>query len=242
MPVESATYIDTLDANYPASGDQRNEGDNHIRLVKAAIKATFPNITGPVTATQTELNQTDNVTLLSTTTSGQWVRMAKTTISGAPSAVDFINGTGGVTISTAYDAFMLVFANITQASGNAKLRLDFSINGGSTWAQGSNDGEVLRIDGATPTSAALATAYLPINGDQTNASESTGIYAIAHMVRTGTADTFGTFVRWHGATAGRGGFLHGRLVVSTGMNAFRAYWDSGSFANTGSIALYARKS
>lgn len=242
MTVESATYIDTLDANYPASGDQRNEGDNHIRLVKAAIKATFPNITGPVTATQTELNQADNVTLLSTTTSGQWVRMAKTTISGAPSAVDFINGTGGVTISTAYDAFMLVFANITQASSNAKLRLDFSINGGSTWAQGVNDGEVLRIDTTTPTSNLLSTAYLPINGDQANASENTGIYAEAVLVRTGTADTFGTFVRYHGATAGRGGFLHGRLVVATGMNAFRAYWDSGSFANTGSIALYARKS
>jgi hypothetical protein len=242
MTVESATYIDTLDANYPASGDQRNEGDNHIRLVKAAIKATFPNITGPVTATQTELNQADNVTLLSTTTSGQWVRMAKTTISGAPSAVDFINGTGGVTISTAYDEFMLVFANITQASGNAKLRLDFSINGGSTWAQGSSSGEVLRIDTTTPTSAALSTAYLPINGEQSNASANTGIYAIAHMVRTGTADTFGAFVRYHGSDSGRGGFLHSLLTVSTGMNAFRAYWDSGSFANTGSIALYARKS
>lgn len=242
MTVESATYIDTLDANYPASGDQRNEGDNHIRLVKAAIKATFPNLTGPVTATQTELNQADNVTLLSTTTSGQWVRMAKTTISGAPSAVDFINGTGGVTISTGYDAFKFEFANITQASGNAKLRLDFSIDSGSNWAQGSANGEVLRLDTTTPTAAAPSTAYLPVNGEHANASENTGIYAEVLLLRTGTADTFGVFGWYHGATAGRAGVYIGRLVVSTGMNAFRAYWDSGSFANTGSIALYARKS
>jgi hypothetical protein len=40
----------------PTSSDNANQGDNHLRLIKAAIKATFPNITGPVTATQATLN------------------------------------------------------------------------------------------------------------------------------------------------------------------------------------------
>jgi len=58
MTVEVATYIDTLDATYPTSNDPKSEGDNHLRLIKNAIKATFPNITGPVTKTQAQLNAT----------------------------------------------------------------------------------------------------------------------------------------------------------------------------------------
>lgn len=241
MTIEAATYIDTLNASYPEGASPANELDNHARLTKSAIKSTWPNITGPVTGTQADLNQLTGKTALLADTAGQRVLMKSTTISGAPSAVDFVNGSGGVVISSAYNEFMLVFANITQASGNAKLRLDFSNDGGSTWAQGANDGEVLRIDTTTPTSAVLSTQYLPVNGDQANASESTGIYAIVQMVRNAGTETFGTFVRYHGATAGRGGFLHGRLAVSSGFNAIRAYWDSGAFANTGTIALFGRK-
>jgi hypothetical protein len=56
MGLESATYIDGLVETNPTSSDNANQGDNHLRLIKAAIKATFPNITGPVTATQATLN------------------------------------------------------------------------------------------------------------------------------------------------------------------------------------------
>lgn len=56
MTVESATYTSGLNASNPASGDPFIEGDDHIRLLKSTIKATFPNITGAVTATQGDLN------------------------------------------------------------------------------------------------------------------------------------------------------------------------------------------
>ena len=56
MGLESATYIDGLVETNPTSSDNANQGDNHLRLIKAAIKATFPNITGPVTATHTALS------------------------------------------------------------------------------------------------------------------------------------------------------------------------------------------
>lgn len=56
MGLESATYIDGLVETNPTSSDNANQGDNHLRLIKAAVKATFPNITGPVTATQSALN------------------------------------------------------------------------------------------------------------------------------------------------------------------------------------------
>lgn len=56
MGLETGTYISDLNASNPASGDAKSEGDDHIRLVKSTIKATFPNITGAVTKTHTQIN------------------------------------------------------------------------------------------------------------------------------------------------------------------------------------------
>jgi len=57
MPLEAATYISGLDVANPTATDPASQGDDHIRLLKATIKATFPSITGPVTATHTDLNR-----------------------------------------------------------------------------------------------------------------------------------------------------------------------------------------
>lgn len=62
MALESTTYIDGLVATNPTGTDPRSQGDDHIRLVKSAVKATFPSITGAVTSTHTELNKLDGYT------------------------------------------------------------------------------------------------------------------------------------------------------------------------------------
>ena len=57
MTIETATYTPQLDATYPASGDAKSEGDNHIRLLKSTIKATWPNLTAtPVNPTSADFN------------------------------------------------------------------------------------------------------------------------------------------------------------------------------------------
>ena len=57
MTIETATYTPQLDATYPASGDAKSEGDNHIRLLKSTIKATWPNLTATaVTPTSADFN------------------------------------------------------------------------------------------------------------------------------------------------------------------------------------------
>jgi hypothetical protein len=58
MALESGTYINSLNAANPASTDGLGQADDHIRLIKSAIKATFPNLDGPVTATVANLNST----------------------------------------------------------------------------------------------------------------------------------------------------------------------------------------
>lgn len=62
MALESTTYIDGLVSTNPTGTDPRSQGDDHIRLVKSSVKATFPSLTGAVTSTQVELNLLDGVT------------------------------------------------------------------------------------------------------------------------------------------------------------------------------------
>jgi hypothetical protein len=56
MPLESASYINGLVSSNPAGTDSEGQGDDHLRLIKATLLATFPNLTGPMTATQATLN------------------------------------------------------------------------------------------------------------------------------------------------------------------------------------------
>lgn len=62
MALESGTYINSLVATNPVSSDPKSQGDDHIRLIKSAILATWPNINGAVTASDEELNILDGVT------------------------------------------------------------------------------------------------------------------------------------------------------------------------------------
>ena len=56
MALESGTYINSLDAANPATTDGLSQADDHMRLIKSTIKATFPNLTGAVTLTHTQVN------------------------------------------------------------------------------------------------------------------------------------------------------------------------------------------
>lgn len=63
MGLESATYISDLDVSNPVHAtDGAGVGDDHLRLIKSTLKATFPSVTGAVTPTHTELNYVDGVT------------------------------------------------------------------------------------------------------------------------------------------------------------------------------------
>ena len=91
MPLETGTSISDLVSTNPAATDGIVQGDDHIRLLKTVLKTTFPSITGPVTATQTELNSvTANVTGL---TSGKYDKTGGS-ISGAVTVA-----AGGLTVT-----------------------------------------------------------------------------------------------------------------------------------------------
>ena len=62
MALETSTYINGLVAANPPDSDPKSQGAAHLRLLKSTVKATFPNVTGAVTPTDTELNFVDGVT------------------------------------------------------------------------------------------------------------------------------------------------------------------------------------
>lgn len=54
MAVEQAAAPGELDESLPAGSDFQDEGDNHIRLIKAVLKTTFGQITGVATQAEAE--------------------------------------------------------------------------------------------------------------------------------------------------------------------------------------------
>ena len=57
MPIESANYINQLVPSQPQGGESISEGDDHLRVIKNAVKQSFPNINAAVTSTPEDLNK-----------------------------------------------------------------------------------------------------------------------------------------------------------------------------------------
>jgi hypothetical protein len=62
MTIETAPYINGLNSAYPEASSDRSAADDHLRLIKAAVKNSFPAILGAVTATHTELSYCTGLT------------------------------------------------------------------------------------------------------------------------------------------------------------------------------------
>jgi len=100
MGLETGTYISDLIVTNPEGIDNKSQGDDHIRLIKAVLKATFPNLTGPVTLTQSEINSltgSGNDTYVAT---GQFIpsgviMMWKGALASIPAGYSLCDGTGG---------------------------------------------------------------------------------------------------------------------------------------------------
>jgi len=62
--LETASFIADLNAAWPLATDERRQGDNHLRLLKACLQAQFPNLgtAAAVLPTETELNYLQGVT------------------------------------------------------------------------------------------------------------------------------------------------------------------------------------
>lgn len=130
MGLETATYINGLNSANPTATDPRSQGDDHLRLIKSTVKATFPNVTGAVTPTHTALNYTANLT-----------SDAQTQLTAALTRaiiIDVGDDTTNLTTGTAKKTFRMPFAMTltdvrasvkTAPTGGTLLTVDVNENG-----------------------------------------------------------------------------------------------------------------
>lgn len=106
MTVETATYISQLNSALPAGTDPKSEGDDHMRLVKASLKATFPNFgAAALAASNTQLDK------LVTTFS----------ISSAPSSAVTVDASGNVGIGTSNVELGAGYTNLVVAGSTGSI-------------------------------------------------------------------------------------------------------------------------
>lgn len=68
MALETGTYIDDLVSSNPPQSDSLTQAAGHLRLIKSTILATFPNITGAISSTDTAIDAA-----VTTATANQYV-------------------------------------------------------------------------------------------------------------------------------------------------------------------------
>lgn len=170
MALETATYISGLVAANPLSTDPKSQGDDHLRLIKSTLQATFPNITGAVTATHTELSYVSGVT---SGIQGQLDAITAQLVSGGTALNQISAASASSTIDNAANQINWNW-NLTGASGKgfavsesaastlgagAQDLVSFGTLSGSTanafrvTAHGANDAILVRYNGAVTISS-----------------------------------------------------------------------------------------
>jgi microcystin-dependent protein len=66
MGLETGTYISDFNISNPAHTDSVSAADSHLRWIKSAVKASFPNVTGAVASTNAQLDAAANAVVLGT--------------------------------------------------------------------------------------------------------------------------------------------------------------------------------
>lgn len=98
MALDPSQYISTLDEDSPFNIDPRSEGAGQIRSIKRAVRQSFPNISGEVTATQDQLNYL--VSLGTIVAQGMIMMWNGDTAAGLPVGWVVCDGNGGEAYST----------------------------------------------------------------------------------------------------------------------------------------------
>lgn len=150
MGLETATYVSDLAPSNPATGDLRAQGDDHLRLLKSVLQATFPNASKAFRFPASLAQQTGNYTVVAadngkvvpvsasagavtinlpaTPDDGFHVYVAKTdstvnavTIDGNGS--DTINGATTQTLTMQYEAMLVWWSTAASAWYGFRLRV-----------------------------------------------------------------------------------------------------------------------
>jgi microcystin-dependent protein len=128
MALETADFINELDANNPAFNDPVGRGDDHLRLVKHVLKTSFPAFTGDVTLSDAEINALPQDIIDA---------VADTVAELSPHLVP----TGAITLWSGSNASIPTGWQLCNGTnGTPDLRNRFIVGSGADYATGNNGG------------------------------------------------------------------------------------------------------
>ena len=139
MSLETGSFISDLNASNPTSTDLKSQGDDHIRLLKATVKGTFPNVSGAVTVTHTELN---TVTAKANSASPLFTGLPLAPTAAVSTATTQLATTAFVVSQVANDA-------PTKSGSGATGTWPVSITGNAATATLAANGGVTSVNGST---------------------------------------------------------------------------------------------
>lgn len=223
MGLEVANYIADLNSSNPAAGDQKSEGDDHLRLIKLALKQTFPDLGARAWRVQSKaINYTavagDNMSVLAFTADATLALTAAATLGNGWMCLVVPDGAG---------------IDVTVDPDGVE-----TINGAATFVASKQDATLLLCDGSkffALTVLANQAAELKVIMSSTTAEE-----FIYNILNQGTAETAPAIDDKVGivdtsATAGKTLTLEvlmrviGALTTETGIdlaNDFLAFFDA----------------
>ena len=118
MTIETSTYISELNTAYPEAGSAFSDGDDHLRKIKANIKATFPNFTAiACTPSSVEFNYLTGVTSAIQTQFAGKAGTLSPAFTGTPTAPTAVAGTNNTQIATTAFAFRVAGEYAAEAVG-----------------------------------------------------------------------------------------------------------------------------
>src|SRR3972149_2277672 len=105
MGLEAATFLEDFVTTNPPGGDQKAQGDDHLRLIKVVLKNTFPGLVGRAWRTQTKSGTytvvaNDNTTVINCTAALTLNLTAASTLGNGHTFIVRANG-GDVTVDPA---------------------------------------------------------------------------------------------------------------------------------------------
>lgn len=214
MPLETGTFISDLVATNPVGTDALAFADDHLRLVKSTIKNTFPNVTGAVTKTHTQLNNT--VDKSGDTMTGPLTLPGAPTNANHAATKAYVDAATGITafLSAAYPVGS-IYINATSTTNPATLL------GFGTWVE-FGAGRVMVGQNTSDTAFDVL--------EETGGSKDAIVVAHTHTV-SGSTDSAGTHSHTYSAGLTSGG-------GSTTASAYETGFGSSTTLSTSSAGAH----
>ena len=193
MGLEIATYISDLVATNPSTSDPLAQGDDHIRLMKAALKASFPLVIGQLNATMVPFTPAGGI--VATTVAGALAELQSSKYEagealGTPVSGNLANCTFP-TLNQNTTGTAAIATNIADGAVSTAAKIAANVVGVAKLAREGTAGQVLTSNGpgVNPSYKTLAGAGVTSVGGYTGVV-SAGQVAAAAVAGWGATPSF----------------------------------------------------